>query len=69
MSEFIGKLLTPDQLVEKYPGSFSKSWVMRKVRDRETNGMNRVAFKVGKKIFIDEAKFFEWIESHGGDTE
>lgn len=65
MTDSIAKLLTPDQLIEKYPGSFTKSWIMSLIRERNKNGVNVAVFKVGKKLFIDEEKFFTWIESHG----
>jgi len=32
----------------------------------EFNGFNKVIKKVGRRILLDEAKFFEWVEDKNG---
>ena len=35
---------------------------------RETNGLNKAVVKIGRRVLIDEDKFFEWVmqqNSHG----
>lgn len=32
----------------------------------EFNGFNKVMKKVGRRILLDEAKFFEWVEEKNG---
>jgi hypothetical protein len=56
--------LTPKELCEKYP-SFTRQWLKRRIWMRRENGLEVAVRKIGKKIFIHEEKFFEWIESHG----
>ncbi len=31
-----------------------------------TNGFNNVLRRVGRRVLIDEAAFFEWVSSQGG---
>jgi len=59
------KYVTPEQLSEKYPEAFPIRWIRNKLADREENGLAVAVHKVGARLFIDEEKFFEWIESHG----
>ncbi|HAT2069220.1 TPA: hypothetical protein I8Z98_001219 [Legionella pneumophila] len=33
--------------------------------NKKTNGFENVVVKVGKRVLIDEAAFFEWIASQG----
>ncbi|MBY4594146.1 hypothetical protein K3217_01150 [bacterium BD-1] len=32
----------------------------------KTNGFDRVVRRVGRRVLIDEASFFAWVESNGG---
>lgn len=31
-----------------------------------TNGFDKVIRRVGRRVLIDEAAFFTWLDSHGG---
>jgi len=33
--------------------------------NKEKNGFNKVVKKVGKRVLIDEAAFFEWVNNNG----
>jgi hypothetical protein len=59
------KYITPEQLSEKYPEAFTIRWIRAILAERDKNGVDVAIHKVGRKLFIDEEKFFEWIESHG----
>lgn len=63
------KYITPEQLSEKYPEAFPIRWIRAKLAERRENGMSAFVYKVGRKLFIDEEKFFQWIESHGDQKE
>lgn len=56
--------ITPRQLVEKYP-AFNYSWLRMQLWKRNENGLHVAVRKIGKRFFIDEARFFEWVDSHG----
>lgn len=32
----------------------------------ETNGFNRVIRRIGRRVLIDEAAFFIWVDTQGG---
>ena len=32
----------------------------------ETNGFNKVVRRIGRRVLIDEAAFFEWANTQGG---
>jgi hypothetical protein len=32
---------------------------------KDTNGFHKVVKKVGKRVLIDEAAFFDWVANHG----
>lgn len=34
--------------------------------NKDKNGFYKVVKKVGKRVLIDEAAFFEWVENQGG---
>lgn len=57
--------LTPKEFSEKYP-TFTKTWMRHRLWRRAENGLDKAVVKVGRKFFIHEERFFEWIESHGG---
>jgi hypothetical protein len=60
------KYITPTDLSAKYP-AFTKTWLRHRLWRRDENGLSVAVKKIGRKFFIDEDKFFEWIESHGGE--
>ena len=31
----------------------------------ETNGFNKVVRRIGRRVLIDEAAFFDWVDSQG----
>ncbi|QBR85392.1 hypothetical protein E3983_10245 [Legionella israelensis] len=33
--------------------------------NKKTNGLEKVVIKVGKRVLIDEAAFFDWVASQG----
>jgi len=35
--------------------------------NKDKNGFHKVIKKVGKRVLIDEAAFFEWVASQGGE--
>lgn len=60
--------LTPRELSEKYP-TFKPSWLRQRIWSRKKNGLDVAVRKIGKRIWIHEAKFFEWVESHRDNVE
>lgn len=40
----------------------SQSMLRKLVFQKETNGFKPVITRIGKKIYLDEAKFFEWLQ-------
>ena len=32
----------------------------------DTNGFNKVIRRIGRRVLIDEAAFFDWVNSQGG---
>lgn len=42
-----------------YPGISTLRWL---VFHAESNGFNKVIRRIGRRILIDEAAFFEWVE-------
>ena len=58
-----------DTLVSKHPG-IAKGTVKRWLFDRNSNGLaeSGALIKFGRRIFIKESKFLEWMESHNTVT-
>lgn len=57
--------LTSWSLFHPWPSvSGLRYWVFHS----ETNGFNKVIRRVGKRILIDEAAFFDWVNSQQGEA-
>ena len=63
MSECDSDFLTPSQLSEKYP-AFNKTWLTKQLFMRKKTGLSSAVAKIGNRLFIDEAKFLAWVDSH-----
>ena len=60
-------LLTVKQFVSRHT-CFSNSWLRGELFNRGTNGLDAAVTQCGKKILIDEAKFFEWLKTKRGPS-
>ena len=58
----MSNLLTVKQFAERHP-AFSEASLRYHIFHEETNGLNMVLVRVGRKILIKEDAFFDWIES------
>ena len=47
---------------------FSNGWLRGEQFNRGTNGLDAAVTQCGKKILIDEAKFFEWLKAKRGPS-
>ena len=63
----INNYLSIDDFVAKYP-QFKKSSIRYYLFHREENGFAEVVTKIGRKIFIHEPSFGEWMDSKLGDA-
>lgn len=64
-------ILSPSQLLERYP-AIEKKWLTYQLSRRNENGLAPAVRLAGKRFFIDEDRFFEWLDSHrdgNDDTE
>ena len=52
------------KLYHTYP---SVSSLRNYIANANKNGFDEVIFRKGKRVFIDEAKFFEWLRSEKND--
>ncbi|HAT2008745.1 hypothetical protein ACV3VJ_08050 [Legionella pneumophila] len=43
----------------------SKSALRNLIFHKKTNGFDKVVVKVGKRVLINEAAFFEWVANQG----
>ena len=59
--------LTVTQLCEKHP-AFKPGGIRALIFNEETNGLKAsgAIVRVGRKVLIDEAKFFAWVSSQSG---
>lgn len=48
----------------RHHGAPSQSMLRKLVFEKHTNGFKNVITRIGKKIYLDEAKFFQWLEEH-----
>jgi hypothetical protein len=58
-------LFSVTQFCARHPG-FPVGGVRWLLFHRETNGLNCAVVKLGRKLLLDENKFFEWVESQQG---
>ncbi|WNV04976.1 hypothetical protein RP726_00845 [Candidatus Methylospira mobilis] len=59
------KLSTVRQFSEKNP-AFTQAAIRNYVFNAKTNGFDTCIIRIGRKILIDEAAFFQWIERING---
>lgn len=57
-------LLTIRQFAERHK-AFSQAGLRYLIFNASTNGMTKCLRRVGRRVLIDEARFFEWIEHNG----
>lgn len=57
-------LSTVKQFPTKYP-AFTKGGLRSLIFNEHTNGLSKsgAIIRIGRKVLIDDAKFFSWIES------
>lgn len=58
------KLIRPNQFTEKHE-AFSDAGLRWMLQNRNNNGMDlyEVVYKLGRAVYIDEDRFFEWFKS------
>lgn len=74
-ARFSRNLLTAKQFVNKHP-AWTEASIRNLIfhsRDRKTskgiipgNGLESAILRVGRKVLIDEARFFEWVDAQNG---
>ena len=57
--------LTVSQMAVKHP-AFSESSFRYHIFHAAKNGFDKVITRVGRKILINEQRFFEWLDGHEG---
>ncbi len=62
MSNEIPTLLSTGQFLEKNPWCTS-AWLRAALFNRKKNGLNGAIVQAGRKILIDESRFFGWLDS------
>lgn len=60
--------LTVKQMAAKHP-AFSEASLRYHIFNETTNGIDKAIKRIGRKILINEERFFEWLESHDGGAE
>jgi hypothetical protein len=55
------RLFTVSQFIERHPWC-TKGGMRHFLFYRESNGLDKAILKIGKRLLIDEDKFFEWLE-------
>ena len=60
-------LVTVQQLCQRTP-AFKEQTIRQLLFDRDKNGLDRVVRQLGRKVLIDEEKFFGWIDEHSGGS-
>ena len=66
----IPKLTRIASLVRRHPDAFTEHQIRAYVRDSRRNGLDeaRAVIRRGRSVFLDETRFFSWLESHQGDV-
>lgn len=59
---------TVNQFAGKYP-AFTKGSLRALIFNEQSNGLAKAGaiVRVGRKVLIDEAKFFGWVATQGGN--
>lgn len=57
---------TVNQFTDKHP-AFTKGGLRALIFNEHTNGLAQAGaiIRIGRKVLIDEAKFFSWVETQG----
>ena len=58
----VRSLLTVQQLTDKHR-AFTPGGMRWLLFHRETNGLKAAVVRVGRKLLLDEERFFEWVDS------
>lgn len=60
-------LLTVNQFTEKHP-AFNKGGVRALIFNENTNGLAKAGavVRIGRKVLLDESKFFNWVICQNG---
>lgn len=56
------RLHTVEQFCKEHP-AFKPGGLRWWLFHREQNGLNMAVVRVGRKLLLDEAKFFEWVDA------
>jgi hypothetical protein len=56
-------ILRKDQFLEKHP-AIEESWLTYQLMRRNKNGLAPAVRLAGKRFFIDEDLFFQWLDGH-----
>jgi hypothetical protein len=61
------KYSTVTQFCERHP-AFTKGGIRNQIFNEHTNGLTKSGsiVRIGRKVLIDETKFFAWIEAQQG---
>ena len=58
------KMWKPIQAFVESNPDFGENQVLWLIRHRKENGMDKATRKIGKRIYINEALFAEWVMNH-----
>jgi hypothetical protein len=58
--------LTPNQLVDSASGVITQGQLRRWLLHREENGLNRAVVQRGRRLWLDEQKFWAWFAGEEG---
>jgi hypothetical protein len=61
-------LATVPQFSQKHP-AFTIGSLRWLLFHRETNGLNKAVVKIGRRVLIDEDRFFDWVNEQSGRGE
>lgn len=57
----LSDLFTVQQLAARHPNVLTVLMLRYQLRNRETNGLKRAVVRIGKKMFISESRFQQWL--------
>jgi hypothetical protein len=62
----VPRLLTVRQFLERHAWA-TKGGIRHLIFNEYTNGFDKVVRRMGRRVLIDEAKFFEWLEEQNAE--
>jgi hypothetical protein len=67
--EIMKHFTTPNKLADKHPEAFTRGCIRYLLFNSYHNGLDKsgAITRIGRKILIDEEKFFAWIESQSNN--